>query len=91
MRRELHSFSEMARGASRDPSKPPNSIPAKALDDNFATCLPASQPGGDRAYDARIIQGEGWELTPRVPLYVCENGKPVVYLFMARRLATPSD
>jgi hypothetical protein len=88
MRQELHSFAEMARATSRDPARPPNAIPAKALDENFSTCMPAIQSGGDRAYDTTIVPKQGWELRPRVPLYVCENGKPVVYLFMAQRLAS---
>jgi hypothetical protein len=82
-----HKFKAMAAQGGRDPRKPPHVIPADALDENFATCLPMEQPGEDRSYDIAISPKSGWRLFPRIPFDVCENGKPVTYLFMARRLA----
>lgn len=86
----LHSFEELSRQDSSNPNRPPNTIPAKLLDENWHTCLPAEQAGGDRAYDVLIEKGVGWELVPRVPIFVCENGQPALYTFFAKRQATPN-
>lgn len=80
----LHKFVEDARKTSEDPNSPPNSISARALDDNFAACLPLSAAGNNSPYKVNAQKG-GWRLEPTVEFDVCENGAPVKYRFMAQR------
>lgn len=80
----IHKFSEDAKQASDQPNKPPNAISARALDDNFQSCLPMDIAGNNAPYKV-IAQRGGWRLEPAVVFDVCENGVPVKYRFMAQR------
>lgn len=80
----LHKFSEDAKKSSDQPNEPPNAISARALDDNFASCLPMDIAGNNSPYRV-IAQSGGWRLEPAVEFDVCENGVAVKYRFMAAR------
>ena len=72
--------------AGGDFTQPPYRIRAADLDTNFARCRPKAQDG-EAANGYKVDDSaDGWELLPQTVFDVCENGKPVKYQFIAKRL-----
>jgi hypothetical protein len=82
---KLHKFADDAKKSSDKPNEPPNCISAKALDDNFAACVPVAHTGENAPYIV-IQDKDGWRLDPTVDFDVCENGVLKKFRFFAMRV-----
>jgi hypothetical protein len=81
----LHKFSrQLAVGGSVE--APPYVIRASNLDKNFSLCYPISIEGNNAPYSVIRAGEEGYTFKGNRVFDVCENGKPVKYLFFAERL-----
>lgn len=65
---------------------PPFVIKASDLDKNFGLCYPLPVDGNNAPYIIERPSDEGFRLKGNKVFDVCENGKPVKYLFFAERL-----
>jgi hypothetical protein len=84
----LKKFGKMlAAGSGNDALKrAPYAIKASDLDQNFELCYPMPIDGNNAAYTIdRSVEG-GFRLRGQRIFDVCENGKPVQYLFFAELL-----
>jgi hypothetical protein len=81
----LHKFSQqIATGGAVD--SPPYTLRARDLDKNFGLCYPIPVEGNNAAYQIVRTGDEGYTLKGGKAFDVCENGKPVKYLFFAERV-----
>jgi hypothetical protein len=76
----------MAGSGSGALKSPPFVIKASDLDKNFGLCYPLPQEGNNAAYVVERPSDDGFRLKGTRVFDVCENGKPVKYLFFAERL-----
>ena len=84
----LKKFSEMLAAGSggKNLNQPPYAIKAGDLDKNFELCHPLPVDGNNAAYTIdRSVDG-GFRLRGQRIFNVCENGRPVQYLFFAELL-----
>lgn len=85
----LHEFKNQL-SASQDTGSPPYVIRASDLDKNFKICSVIETSGPDNAY--RVVRPAGpdgpYQLVGQKTFDVCENGKPVKYVFFANRVAS---
>jgi hypothetical protein len=66
---------------------PPHVIRASDLDKNFGLCFPVNIDGNNAPYTViHASSDQGYTLKGNRVFDVCENGKPVKYLFFAERL-----
>lgn len=80
----LHKFSEQLSGT--DTKAPPFVIRASQLDKNFGLCYPIDLDGDNHPYKVVRTSDQGYRLRGNKVFDVCENGKPVKYMFFAERL-----
>lgn len=71
-------------GGGTDLTRPPYRIPGKVLDANYVASNPARIDGSNQPYSVKFTKN-GWQLVPTAAFVVCENGKPVNWLFFGQR------
>lgn len=81
---KLHLFKSQLSGD--DEKKPPYTIRAKDLDDNFAKCFPQTLDGNNHPYRVVRSASDNWRLEGTKVFDVCENGRPVRYRLFAEKL-----
>lgn len=70
---------------------PPFVIRASSLDKNFALCYPLPLDGDNHPYKVIRNSPDGYRLRGTKTFDVCENGKPVKYLFFAEKVPEAGD
>jgi hypothetical protein len=84
----LRKFRDQLSGAGGDGATkaPPFVIRASDLDKNFGLCYPLPVAGNNAPYVIERPSEDGFRLSGNKVFDVCENGKPVRYVFFASRL-----
>ena len=82
---QLTQFEELAKQRGSDLTAPPYRVPSKDLDKNFKKVSPIEQSGNAKGYSISAT-ADGWELIPEAVFYVCANGQPQRFKFVATAL-----
>lgn len=89
----LKRFRDQLAAASDDAAvkTPPFVIKASDLDGNFSRCHLLPTEGDNAPYVIERTSEDGYTLRGTRIFDVCENGKPVKYLFFASRVPTTGE